>query len=82
MLEWVDEMWALLFDIGKQLDDRQIEGLRERCQKALRMWNQYESILAGSHVLEEGHPRKQRPADIKAAAVRAILEAGAAGWEG
>jgi hypothetical protein len=75
----IENLWGLLFKIADQLDDGQDAGLASTCQRALRMWDECEAVLANRPVQgAESPPRPNKPARA-ALAVRAMLEMGAAG---
>lgn len=79
MLGWVDKMWALLFKIADQLDRGQSKGLERRCQRALRMWDKFEAILAGCPSDQEKFPEQRSKRNPSASLLRALLEMGARG---
>lgn len=79
MLGWVDKLWALLFEIADALGGGESKGLESKCRRALRMWNEFEEILAGCPGVADGSARRTSKSERSASVLRTLLELGAAG---
>jgi len=74
-----DSMRSLLFEIEEQMARGDTRGLKQKCTRALKMWDRYEAVIAASGCLYDEEEVKSR-AHRRAAKdpIRAMLEAGIA----